>query len=186
MLWWNIVFTTFKGNFWNKTYRNIFNWQKYSITFCLVFVETIPKGAEPPCFTKQLQNTTIVEGSSVKLECKVKGHPHPEIEWYKDRKLVRSGRHYAISKEGATCVLTIQEAFPEDTGKYMCRAVNTISSATTEAHLKVQSKYCEEVSVHSDQVFWKIGYSSLNYHVAFHNSLTKWISGVPQGVNEDN
>ncbi|XP_069108405.1 myosin light chain kinase, smooth muscle-like isoform X3 [Argopecten irradians] len=120
---------------------------KYGHSWCscdLKVIDTMPEGGEPPVFIRKLQDTTIVEGSSVQLECKVKGQPHPEIEWYKDRKLIRSGRHYAISKEGSTCILTIHEAFPEDTGKYMCRAVNTVSSTTTEAQLRVQKAEGEE------------------------------------------
>lgn len=43
--------------------------------------ESIPEGLEPPTFVKELQEATIVEGSSLKLKCKVKGEPKPEIEW---------------------------------------------------------------------------------------------------------
>ena len=38
------------------------------------------------------------------------------------------------------CVLTIQDAFTDDEGHYMCRALNEAGSADTEARLKVQSK----------------------------------------------
>ena len=59
---------------------------------------------------------------------------------YKDRKLIRSGRHYNITYEDRMCVLTLQDAFPEDEGHYMCRALNEAGSVTTESRLKVQSK----------------------------------------------
>ena len=60
---------------------------------------------------------------------------------YKDRKLLYSGRHYGITVDEDVHTLTIHDAFPDDTGRYMCRAVNVVGSTTTEAYVKVQSKY---------------------------------------------
>jgi hypothetical protein len=45
------------------------------------FVETIPDGSVQPKFVQCLEDSTIEEGSSVRLECKVKGQPNPQVEW---------------------------------------------------------------------------------------------------------
>lgn len=113
------------------------------VTKCFICDSTdkMPKGSEPPVFSKGLQKTTIVEKASVELSCRVSGTPEPQIEWYKDRKLIKSGRHYKMTRDGSKCTLTIQEAFLEDSGNYMCRAINVISSVTTEAELRVQRMY---------------------------------------------
>jgi len=48
--------------------------------FCNI-AETIPDGSEPPRFIECLQDTTIVDGTTAKIECKVKGQPKPDVEW---------------------------------------------------------------------------------------------------------
>ncbi|CAG2187953.1 Myosin light chain kinase, smooth muscle,Myosin light chain kinase family member 4,Death-associated protein kinase 2,Myosin light chain kinase 3,Death-associated protein kinase 1,Death-associated protein kinase 3,Myosin light chain kinase 2, skeletal/cardiac muscle [Mytilus edulis] len=101
-------------------------------------IEIIPEGAVPPKFTKGLEDTTIVEGNSVRLEVQVKGFPEPEIEWYKERRQLFSGRHFTVSTEGDLHVLTISDTYHQDTGRYMCRAVNVVGASTTEAILRVQ------------------------------------------------
>lgn len=105
-----------------------------------IISEIIPEGAVPPKFTKGLEDTTIVEGNSVRLEVQVKGFPEPEIEWYKERRQLFSGRHFTVSTEGDLHVLTISDTYHQDTGRYMCRAVNVVGASTTEAILRVQSK----------------------------------------------
>lgn len=60
---------------------------------------------------------------------------------YKDRKLLYPGRHYRITMDEDVHTLTIHDAFQDDTGRYMCRAVNVVGSTTTEAYVKVQSKW---------------------------------------------
>lgn len=49
------------------------------------FVETIPDGSVQPKFIQCLEDSTIEEGSSVRLECKVKGQPNPQVEWQVSR-----------------------------------------------------------------------------------------------------
>ena len=100
----------------------------------------MPDGAVPPKFTKGLEDTTIVEGSSVRLEIKVKGLPEPEVEWYKERRPLYSGRHFKVTTEGDLHVLIISDTYHQDTGRYMCRAVNIVGATTTEAIVRVQSK----------------------------------------------
>ncbi|KAK3083179.1 hypothetical protein FSP39_015849 [Pinctada imbricata] len=111
----------------------------------LKVIETIPEGASSPKFTKCLEDVTVEEGSSVTLECKFKGHPNPQIEWYKDRKLIRSGRHYRITSDEDHSTLTIHDSYTNDTGRYMCRAVNMVGSTTTESHVKIQSKRYDDL-----------------------------------------
>lgn len=38
---------------------------------------------EAPTVIKGLEEVTAREGESVELECAFKGHPMPEIKWYK-------------------------------------------------------------------------------------------------------
>lgn len=43
--------------------------------------ETIPDNYKPPVFTRVLDDLTIMEGTKAVLECKVEGHPTPQVEW---------------------------------------------------------------------------------------------------------
>ena len=49
--------------------------------FSFFFSDTVPENYKPPRFVLILENITILEGSSARLECKVEGHPKPSIEW---------------------------------------------------------------------------------------------------------
>lgn len=61
---------------------------------------------------------------------------------YKNRKLIKPGRHFAVSaEEDGTCTLIINDVFHEDAGRYMCRAVSSVGSVSTEASVRVQSKF---------------------------------------------
>ncbi|XP_013419371.1 titin homolog isoform X2 [Lingula anatina] len=98
----------------------------------------LPADYEAPEFTLKLKEEKIVEGSAARFDCKVKGHPQPEVSWCKDRKEIKHGRHYQmLHPDAETYQLIIQEAFPEDAGAYMCRAVNPAGTTSTEAQLKV-------------------------------------------------
>lgn len=62
-------------------------------------------------------------GSSVRFKCKAVGHPHPQIEWYKD------GQRLALDHLGHTkkmpWTLKLRDLTKEKSGKYMCRVFNS-------------------------------------------------------------
>lgn len=96
---------------------------------------------EAPKFTKQLEDLTQTEGQPVRFEAKVSGIPKPDVHWYLDGEELTDAQIYDfINTEDGTCVLVIQETFPEDEGQYICKATNEYGSATSSAQLFLQGK----------------------------------------------
>ena len=59
---------------------------------------------------------------------------------YKDRQRIESDKHYVVLCEDNLCILQINGTDYDDSGAYMCRAVNDAGSTTTEARVRVQSE----------------------------------------------
>ena len=76
------------------------------------------KKEKAPKFSSELKDQTVTEGSEVKLSCKVKGHPTPEITWQLNGSDVRDNSVYNISFDGEKCVLKIKDAKAEYSGTY--------------------------------------------------------------------
>ncbi|KAK6166181.1 hypothetical protein SNE40_022939 [Patella caerulea] len=119
----------------------------------LKVLESVPAGCVAPEFTQKLINMTITEGSRARLECMVTGSPTPSIEWYKDRKRIDSDRRCRIRmEEDGFCVMSIQEAMLDDSGAYMCRAINEAGTASTEATIRIQKMAMEPSFGDSDDM----------------------------------
>ncbi|CAG2108882.1 unnamed protein product [Medioppia subpectinata] len=87
---------------------------------------------KPPKLLSKQSNTEIQKiikiGSSVSLECPVERLPTEEIyfEWYKNGQQIEYfDKRVRITNSG---VLKIKNANPEDTGRFMCRAINGFGS----------------------------------------------------------
>uniref|UniRef100_A0A096MAK9 Palladin n=1 Tax=Poecilia formosa TaxID=48698 RepID=A0A096MAK9_POEFO len=99
----------------------------------------------PPLFTKLLQDVQASEGQVVVLECRVRGSPPLQVQWYRQgneildspdfRILQKKPRSAAESEE--ICTLVIAEAFPEDGGLFFCKASNAFGSVSSTAQLTV-------------------------------------------------
>ncbi|XP_058051190.1 myosin light chain kinase, smooth muscle isoform X2 [Ahaetulla prasina] len=83
-----------------------------------------PEGIAPS-FTEKLQDTKVVEGEKLVLQCQVSSDPPATIIWTLDGKVIKSSKFIVLSREGSLCSLTIDKAFPEDEGQYKCIAENT-------------------------------------------------------------
>lgn len=77
------------------------------------------------------------------MECKVKGHPAPKIEWHKDDEKINQDGRIKTQRDGEFCVLSIKDTRPRDSGVYMCVAFNDFGSEATSAELEVQQAASE-------------------------------------------
>lgn len=86
----------------------------------------------------QPQNTEVLIGESVTLECGVSGHPHPRISWTlgTGSPLPQDSR-FAITSSGG---LFIQNVSFSDQGQYNCNASNTEGSIQATARIIVQGE----------------------------------------------
>lgn len=89
----------------------------------------------PPKFITQIQSATIEEGESVRFECQVepKEDPRLRIEWYRNGKLLPSGHRYRTVYDMGYVSLEILYMYNEDSGEYVCRAVNDYGEDFTKA-----------------------------------------------------
>ncbi|KAK6029446.1 immunoglobulin I-set domain protein [Ostertagia ostertagi] len=97
------------------------------------------KPQEAPSFTKTLVEVAVVEGETATYECKVAGHPQPEIKWFKDKEeIAATDEHFIQTKEAdGTARLVIKSTKVKDSGEIRCEARNPAVTARTDAPLTV-------------------------------------------------
>ncbi|ETE56194.1 hypothetical protein L345_18095, partial [Ophiophagus hannah] len=89
-----------------------------------------------PSFVIQPQNTEVLVGESVTLECGVSGHPPPHVVWMLSSGLpLPQNPRFNITSSGG---LYIQNVTLSDEGKYSCKASNREGSITATANIIVQ------------------------------------------------
>lgn len=69
------------------------------------------------------------------------GNPEPEIDWYKDNRVIREGGRLQFKfEDDGLCSLLIKEAESSDRGRYKCVASNPAGKAQCSAELFIESK----------------------------------------------
>uniref|UniRef100_A0ACB8GDL9 Uncharacterized protein n=1 Tax=Sphaerodactylus townsendi TaxID=933632 RepID=A0ACB8GDL9_9SAUR len=90
-----------------------------------------------PSFVIHPQNTEVLVGESVTLECSAAGHPQPRITWTKgDRTPLPNDPRVTITPSGG---LYIQNVAQEDGGEYTCFAANSLDNIHATAFIIVQA-----------------------------------------------
>ncbi|KAM5264238.1 palladin isoform 2-T2 [Ctenodactylus gundi] len=128
--------------------------QVQSPTSYLCRPDGTPTACFPPVFTKELQNTAASEGQVVVLECRVRGAPPLQVQWFRQGIEIQDSPDFRIlqKKPRSTaepeeiCTLVIAETFPEDAGIFTCSARNDYGSVTSTAQLTVTSANTENYS----------------------------------------
>lgn len=103
-------------------------------------VSVAPKDEEqmgPPRFLSQINSATVEESDSIRFECRVepKEDPKLRIEWYRNGKLLPSGHRYRNVYDLGFVSLDILYVYAEDSGEYVCRAVNDYGEDKTKASI---------------------------------------------------
>ncbi|KAK9882445.1 hypothetical protein WA026_021476 [Henosepilachna vigintioctopunctata] len=88
-----------------------------------------------PKFITQIQSSTVEESETVHFECRVepKDDPKLRIEWYRNGKPLPSGSRYKTVYDLGFVSLDISYFYSEDSGEYVCRAVNDHGEDFTRA-----------------------------------------------------
>lgn len=87
--------------------------------------------AKPNITTRPPKSYTATKGDSIQFQCTAQGTPKPEIIWAKKT----SGRAVIGSH------FVLENALPEDTGNWTCRASNFLGTDTADIEIVVASKY---------------------------------------------
>ncbi|WAR10973.1 MYLK-like protein, partial [Mya arenaria] len=103
----------------------------------LTVTEPTNNGAGAPVFTRPLTEQHVRDGDQVTLECEVTGNPRPQVSWFKGTVEILDSQDFQITNIGNKCCLQFMDIFPEDEGKYSCRASNSAGEATTSCHVLV-------------------------------------------------
>lgn len=97
----------------------------------------VEKEMHAPEFVVQPQGVQIVEGGHARFEAVVSGLPEPEIEWFKDGKLVRESYRFKLEFDGNRSVLTVKDAKQTDDGEFTCTATNKVGKVSCTIELIV-------------------------------------------------
>ncbi|CAG0878668.1 unnamed protein product [Darwinula stevensoni] len=102
--------------------------------------EVVPQG--PPTYTRPLKNIEAIEGNNIHLECRLHpvGDSSMKVEWFVNGKPVRVGHRFRPSYDFDYVALDLLSVYPEDSGVYTCRAINSFGEAVTSASVKVIAK----------------------------------------------
>ncbi|XP_061056789.1 palladin [Eubalaena glacialis] len=121
--------------------------QAPSPTSCLCRPDGPAAACFPPVFTKELQSISASKGQASVLECRVRGTPPLQVQWFRQGSEIQDSPDFRIlqKKPRSTaepeeiCTLVIAETFPEDAGIFTCSASNDYGSAASTAQLVVTS-----------------------------------------------
>lgn len=97
----------------------------------------MPEG-EAPRFIKPLKSVDVVEGSRLDVEVRYTGLPKPDIEWFRNDKLIKEDKRTKIRHVTEdTCTLVISDLVLEDEAPYKCVITNSFGKAVSEAEIVV-------------------------------------------------
>lgn len=99
----------------------------------------IEQAGQKPVFLTPLSNLdNLVEGEHAHLECRVEpiNDPNLKIEWYFNGRLLPSGHRFRTTHDFGYVALDILYVYGEDTGTYMCKAVNKLGEAVNTCSIR--------------------------------------------------
>ncbi|KAM6978466.1 myosin light chain kinase, smooth muscle-like [Tautogolabrus adspersus] len=84
---------------------------------------------EPPAFILPPRNARVALGGDARLDGKVRGHPEPQVTWYRGGRAVTGGERCVLVQGGrGTFSLVVAGVTEEDLGRYTCQATNQAGS----------------------------------------------------------
>ncbi|XP_028827112.1 peroxidasin [Denticeps clupeoides] len=90
-----------------------------------------------PSFVIQPQNTEVLVGESVTLECSATGQPQPRVSWTRgDRTPLPTDSRINITPSGGLYIQNVNQA---DGGQYTCFASNNVDTIHATAYIIVQA-----------------------------------------------
>jgi hypothetical protein len=94
-----------------------------------------------PTFSSTLVPVTEVNpGDNVRFECQASSEPPPTLKWYHNGLEVTPTKRFNVTliPEKFTTCLTIQNVSLEDSGEYVCKAVNNLGESHTKTFLRIR------------------------------------------------
>ncbi|OUC40200.1 immunoglobulin I-set domain protein [Trichinella nativa] len=95
-----------------------------------------------PVFVQELSDLgDINEGEAVQIDCRIQpvGDPTMRIEWWHNGHLIPYSSRIQTHHNFGYVALLIQHAIPEDTGEYICKAINSKGESSSKCILTCRS-----------------------------------------------
>ncbi len=96
-----------------------------------------------PVFTTPLNNVEgVPEQGHVHLECRLQpvNDPNLRVEWFVNGKAITTGHRFRTTHDFGYVALDILYAYAEDSGTYMCKAVNALGEAVNTCSVNIIGK----------------------------------------------
>uniref|UniRef100_H2YHI9 Myosin light chain kinase, smooth muscle n=1 Tax=Ciona savignyi TaxID=51511 RepID=H2YHI9_CIOSA len=93
--------------------------------------------SQPERKTSATKCVTLNEGKNAKISLTVKGQPTPDVDWYKDGKVIRTGNRHKVLVMQDIHQLQISRVKIEDSGLYSIIATNAGGVFTNTLNIKV-------------------------------------------------
>ncbi|XP_069815234.1 obscurin isoform X2 [Dendropsophus ebraccatus] len=93
-----------------------------------------------PRFLTRPKAFMMTLGKDATLSCQIVGNPVPIVTWEKDKLQIESGGRFKMVQDGELYQLTIYDLSFEDSGQYICRAINNIGEAFAAVSVKVEEE----------------------------------------------
>lgn len=96
--------------------------------------------AEPPRFSRRLDEKYVMLRKTIRLEARVTGIPYPDIKWYKDwQPLATSSRVKIHYIDPDICTITISDVINRDEGLYSISARNVAGTTSSSAMVYIST-----------------------------------------------
>lgn len=97
-----------------------------------------------PVFTTPLNNVEgAMEGGHIHLECRLEpvNDPNLHVEWFLNSKALKIGSRFRTTHDFGYVALDVLQAYAEDSGTYMCKAVNKLGEAVNTSSVTVTGEF---------------------------------------------
>lgn len=111
---------------------------KFVLHFCMFYLLSIEM--YPPVFVSKPDPMTLYVGKQAVFQCSLTGSSPMEVVWHKDNIAISSEGNYVMKCEKNKYSLYIKSLDVTDHGVYLCKASNSVGTATFTTELKVINK----------------------------------------------
>ncbi|XP_041087581.1 LOW QUALITY PROTEIN: myosin light chain kinase, smooth muscle [Polyodon spathula] len=96
---------------------------------------------EAPFFLLPPRNASVHKGENATFYVKVKGHPEPELCWYREEEAVPQAGRFHLERVGqGAYIFTITEVTAADAGRYRCEVKNCAGSQQNTVRLDLKDQ----------------------------------------------
>ncbi|KAM4626556.1 uncharacterized protein O3C94_019598 [Discoglossus pictus] len=94
----------------------------------------------PPAFIKPLPKKRVYENNTLTFAVEITGLPAPDVEWYRNSLLLEADERNKIDREGNMYILEICNMQLNESGEYLCHAMNSVGEAKSVTIVEVLSQ----------------------------------------------